>query len=478
MSGTSMATPIVAGQAALIKSNWNFLTAPDMAQIIFQSATHLCSDNASAAVCKARTTADAMYGWGLVNVGASLQPIGTLNLTSKTGAVINLAGASLASAKSGKVAGLPTLTTLGVDKFNRGFVVNIGTAVASAGSTTAALPVVAATTTAAGGVKLSAQYTQVVSQQTAMGLANQDNELTLGKVSYSFANEQGSGWGFGTGGTSGAFFGLQSTGFAPLSLSGEGSRFNAPYLALADQAQHVGYAMTLKNGDVLRWGAVVQDTAAQTSLLGAGNAPVSMQLATVELQKTFGTTTTVMTLGQMQESDAVMGMRGTGALAIGAQSSTTFMTLAAAKTIAPKTQLSAMVSVGSTAAYSNQSASLIDGASASQTAAWSMGLARSDVLRSGDSLGLTVSMPLRTMTGSMQVTTASTQNQEDGALGYTTQSLSLSPSGVEKDIELAYARPSVFGGKLSGMAVVKLEPGHDAQAPAQYGLGMRYQKAF
>jgi hypothetical protein len=70
-----------------------------MAQIIFQSVTHLCSDNASAAVCKTRTTADAMYGWGLVNVGASLQPIGTLNLTSKTGAVINLAGASLASAK-------------------------------------------------------------------------------------------------------------------------------------------------------------------------------------------------------------------------------------------------------------------------------------------------------------------------------------------------------------------------------------------
>jgi hypothetical protein len=165
-------------------------------------------------------------------------------------------------------------------------------------------------------------------------------------------------------------------------------------------------------------------------------------------------------------------------LAIGAQSSTTFMTLAASKTIAPKTQLSAMVSVGSTAAYSNASASLIDGASASQTAAWSMGLARSDVLRSGDSLGLTVSMPLRAMTGSMQVTTASAQSQEDGALSYTTQSLSLSPSGVEKDIELAYARPSVLGGKLSAMAVVKLEPGHDAQAPAQLGVGMRYQKAF
>jgi hypothetical protein len=203
-----------------------------------------------------------------------------------------------------------------------------------------------------------------------------------------------------------------------------------------------------------------------------------MQLATVELQKKWGATTTVMTLGQMLEVDAVMGMRGTGALAIGAQSNTTFVALAASKAIAPQTHLSAMVSVGSTAGYSNQIASLIDGASVSQTAAWSVGLARSDVLRNGDKLGLTVSMPLRTMSGSMQVTTANAQSQEDGSLSYSTQTLSLIPSGMEKDIELAYARPAAFGGKISAMALIKLEPGHDAQAPAQFGVGMRYQKAF
>ena len=126
MSGTSMATPVVAGQAALIKSNWNFLPAKDIAQVIFQSATRLCSDTASAAVCASRTSADKMYGWGLVNIGASLQPIGGLNVGTAGGAKVVYAGTQVAPPKAGLAAGLKGLNTMAVDKFNRGFVVNVG----------------------------------------------------------------------------------------------------------------------------------------------------------------------------------------------------------------------------------------------------------------------------------------------------------------------------------------------------------------
>lgn len=484
MSGTSMATPVVAGQAALIKSNWNFLTAPTLAQIIFQSATHLCSDNASAAVCLARTSADSMYGWGLVNVGASLQPIGSLNLTSKTGALINFSTASLASAKSGKVSGLSTLNSLAVDKFNRAFVVNVGASVASAGGTTVSVPVTSATTATAAGVKFSAEYTNLASQQTLLGLETGSNfgqtatASTLGKVSLSFGTAGGAVYGVGSGGTHGSFFGLQSTGFAPLSLNGETSRFNAPYFALAENASHVGYASTFANGDVLRLGSVVQSAALDTALFGASSTQAHASIATLELQKNFGEITTVTTVGQLQETDAVLGMRGTGALGIGGSASTTFLALAASRPVAERTTLSAMVSVGHTGATSNSAASLIDSTSASQSLAWSVGVARTDLFRSGDSLGLSFAMPLRTQSGAMQVTTATAQSQEDGSLSYATQTMGLSPTGTEKDIELAYARPMAFGGKLSAMAQVKLEPGHDAQAPAQFGIGVKYQRSF
>ena len=48
----------------------------------------------------------------------------------------------------------------------------------------------------------------------------------------------------------------------------------------------------------------------------------------------------------------------------------------------------------------------------------------------------------------------------------------------EKDLELAYATPMRFGGKLTALAQVKLQPGHDADAPTQFGLGVRYVRLF
>jgi subtilisin family serine protease len=478
MSGTSMATPIVAGQAALIKSNWNFLTAADIAQVIFQSATHLCSDSVSAAVCATRKTADAMYGWGLVNVGASLQPIGGLNVGTKTGAVVNFAGSSVASSKSGLATGLKGVNTLAVDKFNRAFVVNLASAVSAASVTTGSTPTTAAPTVSVNGVKFSAEYAPVTTVQSLWGDSEAAASSKLGKVSYSFANDRGVSYGFGTGGTAASYFGLQSTGLAPLSLNGEGSRFNSPFFELAESATHFGYGTTFKNGTVLRVGLLTQGSSEASTLQNLSTPVVARTLATMEVQKSFGDITSVVTIGQLQENNSVLGMTGTGALGLGTRSNTTFVTLAASMPVATKTTFSAMATMGRTAGFDNASASMIDGVSASRSAAWSLGLARQDILRDGDKLGLTLSMPLRTTSGTMQMTTAVSQSQEDGALQYATQSVSLRPTGMERDMELAYSTPMRSGGQLSALVQAKFQPGHDAQAPTQLGLGVKYVLSF
>ncbi len=78
MSGTSMATPIVSGVAALVEARWPDLKSqPEVvAQILFETATDL----GAAGI-------DEVYGWGMVNAGQAMQPLGATNVHTSTGLV-------------------------------------------------------------------------------------------------------------------------------------------------------------------------------------------------------------------------------------------------------------------------------------------------------------------------------------------------------------------------------------------------------
>jgi hypothetical protein len=225
-------------------------------------------------------------------------------------------------------------------------------------------------------------------------------------------------------------------------------------------------------------GVAAQAAATPSVGLETGVPVLARSVALFEMQKSFGAATGLVTVGQLLETNSALGMTGAGALDLNASTGTSFMTLAASLPFASKTSLSAMATVGQTAAYGTTSASLIDGASASQSAAWSLGLARKDMFRDGDSLGLTLAMPLRTMSGAMQISTAVAQDQATGALEYASQSVSLQPTGSERDVELAYTSPTRLGGQLSAMAQIKFQPGHDAAAPTQFGVGIKFLRSF
>lgn len=65
IQGTSMAAPHVAGAAAVIRGAWSFLTAPQVTQILLQSATDLGASGV-----------DDVYGHGLLNLYAAVQAQG------------------------------------------------------------------------------------------------------------------------------------------------------------------------------------------------------------------------------------------------------------------------------------------------------------------------------------------------------------------------------------------------------------------
>jgi len=64
LSGTSFAAPLVTGAAALVQGRWNWLGAPDVANVLLWSARDLGDPGV-----------DAVYGWGMLDVGAALAPL-------------------------------------------------------------------------------------------------------------------------------------------------------------------------------------------------------------------------------------------------------------------------------------------------------------------------------------------------------------------------------------------------------------------
>lgn len=116
MSGTSMATPMVSGAAALLMSYWPKLSAQQTASILLTTATDLGAKGV-----------DAIYGHGLLNVEAAMAPVGTL----KTAASVSTRSVAVSSTVlSGSVAPAIRklslsggLDTAGLDDYGRNFTV-------------------------------------------------------------------------------------------------------------------------------------------------------------------------------------------------------------------------------------------------------------------------------------------------------------------------------------------------------------------
>ena len=112
MSGTSMATPVVAGAAALLQERWPALkdTPETLATILLTTATDLGEPGV-----------DGVYGYGLLNVTAAFQANGTVQMVSPAGIRTALNGTSVVTT--------PGMTRLGTalagvtvyDRFGRDF---------------------------------------------------------------------------------------------------------------------------------------------------------------------------------------------------------------------------------------------------------------------------------------------------------------------------------------------------------------------
>lgn len=477
MSGTSMATPIVSGIAALIKQRWPKLRADQIASILFLTATDLGAPGI-----------DTVYGRGLVNAEKAMQPIGPVTTTTFNGRTITvLAGTtklSPATSKLWQLAAAGQLQVVGVDGFQRDFHIDLGNTMArpAAMSVDQVFGSMDRKVEVAESVLANGAALAVAFERPVPAAGSRDDGLMRSRLAaFSLMSTAPSGFeaGIGTGGLAGHFFGVGGLELSQdMSLGAVGVLAN-PYFTLVPGASH-GTVGTRLAGLRLRFGLLgtaangaigSQDVRLPTSTLPAPHATAGL----FEISKSFGDTALSLSMTQTRENNAYLGSQSTGAFSLGNAANTRSLQFAAALLLAPKLALAGQAAYGITPG--NGGGNLVTEVTQARTNAFSLGVVASDSLKQGDRLSLTLSQPMRTVAGQMTVD-MQTGVAADGTLMRQRMGFSMVPPGRELRGELNYHRPTGRDASLAFTLMLRHEPDHLADAPTDRLIACRYVKSF
>ncbi|HYD93793.1 MAG TPA: S8 family peptidase [Noviherbaspirillum sp.] len=472
MNGTSMATPMVSGAAALIKQLWPALRADQVANILFVTATDLGAPGI-----------DPVYGRGLLNVEKALAPVGPLITTTLNGRRINvLAGSvqpSAATSKLWQLAASGQMRVVGLDDFERDFGFDLGATVARPaplsmeqvmGGMDSRLDV--SEQVLGDGLHLAA-LTEVQARPGA-GVKRR-----LAAFSLTARDAQGGELAFGMGGLAPQAFGAGALLLdQDLALAQVAALAN-PYFTLAPGATHLALARQV-GGLKLRVGMLGSGMdALQGAQDGGPAAPAGLPKAHAglfEMSKRFGPAALSVSMSQTRESNAWLGAWSSGALAFGPRASTSALQVAGAFMLAPKLALAGQAAYGVTPGAQPLD-NLVTEISRARTNAFSFALVAADRVKPGDRVSLSLSQPMRAYAGRIVMDLLSRQVGSGGAARERLV-FSMVPLGREMRVQLNYQAPVAYGATLAVTAMVRRDPNNMVGISTEKLLAVRYLKSF
>ena len=110
--------------------------------------------------------------------------------------------------------------------------------------------------------------------------------------------------------------------------------------------------------------------------------------------------------------------------------------------------------------------------------AFALGVLKNHVVDDRDRIGLMFSQPLRIEGGGRGTLTAPTSVNADGSIVTSSERVNLAPSGRELNLQLAYTRELASSLDVTNYALVRTEPGHNADASPDFGVGLRMNWKF
>jgi Subtilase family len=473
-SGTSMAAPAVSGAAALLMGYWPYLKANQVAAILLNTADDLGAKGT-----------DPVYGRGMLNVQKALSPQGSFNYRTSVGtvAVVSLTGKAILTSQPRVTT--PTafggLVTEVFDEYGRNFTSDEGAALSSASQmTTESLlgrndrMVDAAERTLPGGTRLMTLQSQAADVRAlAPGLDrtdawNRHTESATPSAMFRMQGLDGREWSVGNGSLSTLSLGLMTSRMAT-HLAGSEALLSNPLLGFAPNHRFAALGLPLTHG----WSTRMALVKAQTHPLEAARAHGDVNV--FELMHQGDSHALNLSFGCLNEQ-GLLGGYSTVAVGLSQTTRTTGMTLSGAIKVNKAWRLASSYSTAYTPAP--VATGMLVQATAVRSKGFGVGLIRADTWRAGDRLSFMVNAPLRASAGSLAYQVIDSVNPDDGTPNYAMHTVQLRPKAREWIAEVRYQARLSTHGTLTAAAAHRQNPDHDATAPSQLALGLRYQWSF
>lgn len=469
-SGTSMATPVVSGAAALLKQMWPALRAEQIADILFVTATDLGAPGL-----------DPVYGRGLVNVEKALQPVGPLITTTFNGKTINvLAGStqlSTATARLWSLAASGQLQVLGLDDYRRDFRFDAGATLLQPpslsleqvfGSMESRLE--AADRVLPDGSRFAALYE--LRRPLAGGMQSNEAAPRLAAF-FMTTGKDGGEFAVGSGGTAAHYFGAGNLPLAERLPLGGVTALAHPYFALLPQATHAAWTQDV-DGIAFRFGMLASGPTA--TLVAQDRHVPRARSALFEAAKSFGPAALSLSLARIDEMNGFLGTYSGGPLALAADASTHTLQASGAVLLAPKLVLAGQVAYAVTpGGFVN--GSLITEVTKTRTNAFALALVAADRFQPDDRLSVALSQPMRAYAGQIAMDMLTGLDANGNELREPMR-FSMVPLGRELRAEVNYFLPLRDAASVGMTLMLRHEPNNMVEAPMEKLLALRYMRQF
>jgi len=474
LSGTSFATPQIAGAAALLAQAFPNLTGKDIVDILLRSAFDAGPPGT-----------DAVYGRGILDVAKAFQPVGTTTLAGGTTSMALADSSGVTSPAMGDAASHTSLQTVVLDEYKRAFGVDLAPALrgavvsqplhgsigtlqrqVSAGNGKAA---VAFTIDASGGQGRAPQVTE-------LSLTREDAEqarVLAGRVALQLAPHTQVAFGFAQSGD-GLVAQLQGQDRPAFMIAGGAVGDAGLY-----RSTNASFAVRHQLG---RWGLTVSADSGQTwsaasvhraNLMRGVRDRNGVSDVDVSVDRHFGNLQASAGLDLMHEDATMLGAEFHPAFGLSG-ADTLFLDASLGWNFADRWRLGAALRNGWTTANGG---GLVASGSRLTSRAWSIDLARTGVFASDDGLAVRLSQPLRVESGGLNLNLPIDYSYATLMPTYGIRTLALSPTGRELDAELAWTG-RLFMGDAAASLFVRRDPGHYASLPLDKGVALRWSTVF